>query len=194
MRSKELLTLIKKAGAVRKFKKTKISEKDIKLIVEAGLWGPSIFGVQPWHFVIIKKSTVIKRIASIVYKNAYKKQGGVRKLLQLSSEIIRNCVLLIAIYNNGRIKRNAAKYGAMYAKKSWVAELLSSGASTQNMFLTLNSIGLGGVWLDAPVIFPKEINKLLEEDDEIVSFVAIGYPNQEIRRSCRDYKKIIKFI
>ncbi len=190
-----ILDLIKKSGSVRKFKKENIKAKQLKLILEAGIWGPSLFGIQPWHFDVIRKKATIKNIASAVYSDSKKHQGGLAKLLQISARIITDSNVLIAVYIDNRIKNNAGKYGGdICRKKGWMAELLSTGAAIQNMFLVIFSIGLGGVWLDAPTIFPNKINKILNQKDELVAFLALGYPNQQIKRSPRDYKKVIRFI
>jgi len=191
---KDILELIKKTGSIRHFKKTRISDRLVDTILEAGVWGPSIFGIQPWHFVVVKNPLLIKKIASIVDRNSHKTIGGVRKLLQMCSAVIKNCKLLIAVCVNGSAKKTASRYGVLYKKKAAIAELLASGAAIQNMFLTLTSLGLGGVWLDAPTIFPYEINNILDEKDNIVSLLAIGYPNQSVRRSIRNYNTLVKFI
>ena len=190
----DLLDLIKKTGAVRKFKDQHINPKFIKLISEAGLWGPSVSGVQPWRFVIIQNKLIIKKIASIVNIKSKKKEGAFAKLLQMTSKTINNSNVVAAIYITNRMRKNAVKYGPECVKRAWIAELLSTGAAVQNMFLMLNNLGLGGVWLEAPTIFSKEINNLLKKKNELelTALMVFGYPDQEISRCHREYAKIIE--
>ena len=190
---KGILKLIKRTASIRRFKKQSIPKHLVNVIVEAGVWGPSLFGIQPWRFVVVKTPFAIKKVASIVNKDSSKAVGGVRKLLQICSKTIENCRLLIFVYNIGNARKTASRYGILYEKKAGIAELLASGAAIQNMFLTLTSLGLGGVWLDAPTIFPNSINKVLAEKGELVSVLAIGYPNQPIRRSFRHYNKLVRY-
>jgi len=191
---RDILELIKKSGSVRKFTKKSIKQNIIKIIVEGGFWGPSLFGIQPWRFVVIRKRPIINKIASIVYMSSKKKPIAFAKLLEIAARIIMDSKVLIAIYINHRIKNGAAKYGVICMKKGWMAELLSAGASIQNMFLLSSSLGLGAVWLDAPTIFSHQINKSLNEKNELIAFLALGYPDQKIKRSYRSYKQIVKFI
>lgn len=192
---KELIKLIKRSGSVRRFKNKRISSKLLKLILDGGVWGPSIFGVQPWHFSVIEKPFLIKKIASVMEHNiADNSSDGIKKLLKLNSIIVSNARVIIAVYTDNKIKKRARKYGAVYVKKGWVAEILAAGAAMQNMFLLLNIHGLGGVWLDTPTIFSEKINKILHEKDELLAFLAIGYPNQECKRSYREQKKMVRFL
>lgn len=192
--AKNILTLIKESRAVRSFDSRKVSDKALRMIVEAGVWGPSVFGVQPWYFVIIKKRDYIKKIAKIMQRGSKELRGGIKKLLQLNSNVIKDSKVLIAIYSNNRIKKNMARYGITYMKKGMTAEILSCGAAIQNMFLLLNSLNLGGVWLDSPTIFSTQINKLLEEKKELLSVLAIGHPVHPTMRSSRSFEQIVKFL
>lgn len=189
-----ILNLIKSSGSIRKFKAAHISSKLLDKIIEAGVWGPSLFGVQPWRFIVIKKRKIIKEIAEIVRDGVGRREDGLSKLLLMTANVIESSNVLIAVYTNGKVVATAARYGKLAEKRARMAELLATGATVQNMFLMLNCINLGGVWLDAPTLFSSRINKVLEQDDELVVFLSIGVPNQEIRRSFRSLKNLVKII
>jgi nitroreductase len=112
----------------------------------------------------------------------------------MSSRVIEGAGIIIAVYGNDKIERTAAKYGRACLKKAKSAELLSAGAAVQNMFLTLNSIGLGGVWLDAPTLFEDKINRITKQKDSLLVLLVLGYPNQAIKRSYRNAGEMIKFL
>ena len=63
---KDILHLIKNSGASRKFKKRKIPTKLIRKVVEAGRWGLSVLGIQPWKIVCITRKAIIEKIANMV--------------------------------------------------------------------------------------------------------------------------------
>lgn len=189
------LELIKRSGSVRKFKSKRIKSKLLNLIIEGGVWGPSLFGIQPWHFKVIKYKKDIHNISLMVNAISKKRKGGLAKLLEISSRIIEESDVLIAVSIDDRVIKNAGKFGgSICRRKGWMAELLATGGAIQNMFLVANEIGLGVVWLDAPTIFSDRICKYLSEKNELISFLAIGYPNQEIKRSKRRYQNIVTVI
>ena len=48
--------------SIRKYKKTPISEQDIREIIEAGLMAPSASNLQPWYFVAVSRRDKLDKI------------------------------------------------------------------------------------------------------------------------------------
>lgn len=66
-----LLKEIEQRQSVRQFSAKKISEADIRQIVEAGRMAPSWMNVQPWHFIVVENEET-KSLLSLSAK--YQKQ------------------------------------------------------------------------------------------------------------------------
>ncbi len=62
------------------------------------------------------------------------------------------------------------------------------GASTQNMLLTVHSLGLGGVWLGEILKNKEKVGELLGagKELELMAVIALGFPDGRVPRSERD--------
>lgn len=194
--SKDILSLVKQSGAARKFKESKIHDELLIKILEAGRWGLSILGIQPWKLVCVKKRKLISDIGVATYRKSKEIEKPFSMILKLTSGTIKNSKALIAIYNNSKISERTEKYGEPYISRGKMAELQCIGGSIQNMVLEAYSLGLGCVWLDSPTFFSEsEINKILNQNAELIAILALGYPVEEVKRSKRaDYNQMIEII
>ena len=179
----KLIDLIKQSGAVREFKEREIPTPLIDKIIEAGIWGLSVLGIQPWKFVPVKNKAVIAGLSKIVLDKSDNVVDGANIVLRVTSRIIQKAGAIIVVYNNQKLEKRAEKFGQLYVKRAYVAEIQAIGGAIQNMILQTNELGLGCVWLDAITFCSKEINCFLKEDGELVAFVAIGYPATKPHRS-----------
>lgn len=61
-------------------------------------------------------------------------------------------------------------------------------AAAQNMLLTAHSLGLGAIWRTGPVAYHDNMRAFfdLEEDDRIVAYLYLGYPDMGERPRRRD--------
>ncbi len=181
----ELLDLMKRAGISRRFENKNIPESIIDKIIEAGNWGFSIMGVKPWNFVCVTNKEKIASIASVMLANSKSIPRTFGIIANLTAKTIANSNAIIAIYNNRRVSLKAEKYGGEYLKRVYMAELQCIGGVIQNMCLEAGALGIGFVWADSPAFFSKEINSILEESDELLALLVLGYPNEVIARSKR---------
>lgn len=60
------MKLVKERKTTYEFSKKEVKKSDLKKILEAGRWAPSIRNSQPWHFVIIRDKKKISHLMSIV--------------------------------------------------------------------------------------------------------------------------------
>lgn len=61
----DFLSLAKNRRTSVEFGSKPVSESQIKKILEAGRWAPSIFNLQPWHFVVIQDADTIALITKL---------------------------------------------------------------------------------------------------------------------------------
>jgi nitroreductase len=48
--------------SIRKYTGEKIDERDIELIVKAGMYAPSANNKRPWHFIVIADRNVLEKL------------------------------------------------------------------------------------------------------------------------------------
>ncbi|MBU4479525.1 MAG: nitroreductase family protein, partial [Candidatus Omnitrophica bacterium] len=99
----DLLKLIKNRRTIRKYQDRPISKRILNKIIEAGVWGPSVHGIQPWQFLVINNASFIKEVAKILLRRSMEKEIAGRILLDSTANTINNAPLLIAVYNNKEV-------------------------------------------------------------------------------------------
>lgn len=124
-----------------------------------------------------------------------------------SIRIIKNAPLAILVFNetsnykdNHKNKcdiRNLGAYcNAEYMHTEWVNDILSIGASIENMLLASLSYGLGSLWVSDVVYAKEEICRYVKEESELISCLVIGYsdeiPLHYSRKALEEKSKWIK--
>jgi nitroreductase len=171
----ELLNLIKKRATVRKYTKKRIPNKYIEKIVEAGIWGPSIHGFQPWRFVVIKSEFVIRKFNALVVKKL--ERITIPAFLTYPTfATLKNAKVLICVYNSKRFSATMKNFNDQIFKNFELAEISAISACIQNMILEIERLKLGSCWLDLPLFCRKEINELLKEKGDLIAVLTVGYP------------------
>lgn len=181
----DILDLIKSRCSIRKYKNRPIPKKILEKIIEAGRWGPSIVGMQPWRVLVVTNINIIHRIGQLISLRAKKLQAGSRLILASTFKAISTSRLVVVVYNSGAFVKISQKFGKDHIKIARVSEIEATAASIQNMFLEASSLGISGAWLDTPLLFSKEINKILGQKDELIAILTFGYPAENGRRSVR---------
>jgi len=188
----DLITLIKQSGAVREFKDKDVPDSFVDKILEAGIWGLSVLGIQPWKFVAVQNKYTLVRLSDILLEKSDAMAQGANIVLRVTAKIIKSSKIIIVVYNNKMLEKRTEKLGPIYVERAHLAEIQTIGGCIQNMILQTNELGLGCVWLDAITFCSNEINELLQEDGELIAFVAIGYPAAKPHRSQRQNSIIRK--
>lgn len=181
----DLLELVKKTGVTRKFKNKDIPDSAIDKILEAGNWGFSVMGIKPWNFVCITNKEKIESIADVMINNSKNIPRTFGIIANLTAKTIANSSAVIAVYNTKKVSLKAEKYGGEYLKRVYMAELQSIGGVIQNMCLEAGALGIGFIWTDSPAFFNDEINDILEEKDELLALLVLGYSDEILARSKR---------
>jgi nitroreductase len=191
MSDKKILDLIKETGATREFTAKEIPQKFINKIIDAGRWGLSVLGVQPWVFIPINDEDILNQIADVLIKRSEHVVGAANVVLRVAAKILKGSKLVIAIYNNKVLEKRAEKFGPAYVERAHIAEIQTIGGAIQNMILQVNEVGLGCVWMDAVTFCEPEIGGILDYDGELIAFLVIGYPLIKHPRSKRQENNVI---
>jgi lipopolysaccharide biosynthesis glycosyltransferase/nitroreductase len=142
--------------SVRLWKKDKIKVKDLNQILNSGLYAPSSCNRQPIEYIVIEKKNVKEKIASLKGQSFFKHADKI----------------VVVLVNQDSYKKDKLYFSC-----------LDAGACIQNMLLTIDSLGLGGCWVNSSKEEKgyEEIKEFLLIPDEfiIASFVAIGVPEKQ---------------
>lgn len=189
----ELNNCIKSRRSIRKFLSDRISEADIKEIIESAVNAPSACNSQCWHFVAVQdtalKEKLVKACEDFIkefYADAdYSDNVISGRIKQLT--FFKNAPLVIFAfltnmeYHDPRVTDYYAKKGYSHNQMSESLghpDILSVGAAIQNMLLTIHDKGLGACWMNDPVAAEKNICKVLNvpEGCRLMSVIPVGKP------------------
>ncbi len=72
----------------------------------------------------------------------------------------------------------------------------SIAAAVTTMLLVFQQMGLGAVWLGAPLMATKEINAILKAPAgmDLTGLIAVGYPDESPRRERKPVEQVMEFI
>ncbi|MEM2099209.1 MAG: nitroreductase family protein [Candidatus Bathyarchaeia archaeon] len=167
----ELAEAIRNRRSIRAFKEKDIDEETVVKLIEAASWAPSAGNLQPWHFIIVRTSTVKSKLA----------QSASQSFIEKAPVVIVVCA---------DEKRAKLGYGL---RGETLYCIQDTAAATQNILLTAYSLGLGACWVGA---FNEEAaKKAINAPKEIrpVAIIPVGYPaEQPAPRSRKPISQIIR--
>jgi len=190
--SKNFYNNIKKRRSVRNFKKNNIDFEIIKNGILAAGTAPNGANLQPWHFVIITKKSIKKRIriaAEIEEKEFYEKRAPKEWLEALkplgtdkNKSFLEDAPYLIAIF-----EKKFSLYKKRKIKNYYVRE--SVGIATGILITCLHYSGLSMLThTPSPMNF---LNKILNRPNDEKPFVllVVGKPKNNCEVPAFAYKK-----
>jgi nitroreductase len=163
----QCIKLIRNRRSVRHFKKKDVPIDLIYEVIESARWAPSGLNNQPWKFVIVKDNFIKEKIGNLSH---YKR-------------VFIEAPVLIPFFLDT---------DAIYHREK---DIMGIGAAVENMLLTIEALGLGGVWLGEIIKAREEVEKILAvpENLELMGVVAFGYieENNLKERKRKELKEII---
>jgi len=150
------LNFIFSRRSIRRFTAEKVSQAQIKLLLEAAMAAPTAMNTQPWHFVVIEDPG---------------KLAELRKILPFGK---MDAPLAISICGNlGSLKR-------LVTERFWVQDC---SAATENLLLAANALGLGTLWCGVHPInrLESSIKAILNLPESVIplNVIYIGHPAEE---------------
>jgi len=146
----------------------------MELIYEAALRAPDHRNLKPSHFIEVTGKGLDK-LSNLFVKYA---KNDIEDLNDIKLNKIKN-----APYRAPMIIVLISKI-AEHPKVPKIEQMLSTAAATQNILLSLDSLGYGAVWRTGSLALNNKINKYfsLDEKDEIIGYLYIGTPDQESKK------------
>lgn len=162
--------------SVRKFDtRYDVSPEIIERILRAAIQAPSAGNRQPWHFVVVRRDQVRKRLAEAAF----------------GQEFIAQAPVVIVVCTNA--KRSEEKYGErgaeLYCKQD-------TAAATEHILLAAAGLRLGSCWVgefdDSAVAGTLQLSGGLHP----VAMVPIGVPARPTQRvtTRRDLSEIVTHV
>jgi len=173
--------------SIRNYTDSKISEEDLRLILESGRQAPSGENAQPWRFIVVKDQKN-KEFLSIIGKHAsgrrftgeFLSKEMHERFTGLEDEEKR--MAAFKKLTSGNVSAFVSQANVILIilgkKNVWDAPFDTS-AAIENILLTVTSLNLGACWLVAPCIDIRDEMKMkkhfdVPEEFKIYAIISIG--------------------
>jgi nitroreductase len=215
MELQALETLVKGRRSVRQWKKGDVPDELIKKAIELGTWAPNGGNYQGWHFIVVKNKGVIEKMANAVqsvadriasWSETTQWQEDVKRY-QKNASFFRNAPACIAVFTSDYqsvmdkvlIARESVDSEAkkiLAFRRSAPTSIQSAAASVTTMLLAFHQMGLGAVWLGAPLMAKKEIETILKVPSSLslICLVAAGYPDESPQKERKPVEQVLEFV
>lgn len=151
--AKEPIKTILTRRSIRKYTSERISDEDVKTMLEAAMAAPSASNRKPWHFVVVTDRKVLNKLARV---HPYGK-------------MLFEAPLCIAVCGDKTVSPGY-----------WVQDC---SVAAENLLLAVTALGLGAVWLGVYPREERvsPIKKVLNLPETIVplNLISIGHPAEE---------------
>lgn len=160
-----ILRTLRTRRSRRIFEDKDISLDSIDTILEAARWAPSGLNNQPWRFLVIKEKDTRFQLAQ----------------LTKYSRILQTCNTCILVFYHIPSGYNRDK------------DIMSIGASIQNILLASESMGIGVVWLGEILNRKDDVNRILDvaDENELMAVIAMGYSKENPEKGRKELKELI---
>jgi nitroreductase len=207
--------LIKTRRSIRQWKKEEVSDELLRKAVELATWAPNGGNFQGWHFVIVKNKEVIRKMADSVQSVADKIAGWPEagawqedvKRYQKNASYFRNTPACIGVFVSqyesvadrvltARDSFDPEAREILMCRRSAPTAIQSAAAAVTTMLLVFHHMGLGAVWLVAPLQAKKEIETILDisQNMSLICLVAVGYPDESPQKDRKPVDEVLRFI
>jgi nitroreductase len=207
--------LIKGRRSVRQWKKGEVPDELLRKAVELATWAPNGGNYQGWHFIIVKNKEVIVKMADAVqsvadriasWSETTQWQEDVKRY-QKNASYFRNAPVCVGVFisdyqsvmDKVLIARESSDPEARQVltfRRSAPTAIQSAAAAVTTMLLAFQQMGLGAVWLVAPLMAKKEIETLLKVPPtlSLICLVAVGYPDESPQKDRKPVDQVLEFV
>ena len=163
-----------------KYIEKKISEADIREIVEAGTYVPSDLNVLPWHFVAVSDDEILTNMNGMMKDDVFAFAAQIKERFPQHPEIMNDAETFAESLKNTPLVVMA--FTDYPVSGSDLAEEVKQIASAiQNMLLKAYDKGIGSYWLTSPIaalLSPHLKERFSPEGSgEFICLVTFGYPD-----------------
>ncbi|MCS7099956.1 MAG: nitroreductase family protein [Sulfolobales archaeon] len=181
---RELMRVVETRASVRRFRQDPIPDEVLKKILWSAVRAPTAGGRENWFFVVVKSSEMRAKIHRLIIDSHIRYARDIAKMpseriekwRKLMEEGMYLAPLYIAVYID--MSRLTSAGEADVFNSEFIMEVQSAAAAMENAILTSWSLGIGSVWLGAPLLLEEEFRMLLDMPREykLMGILALGYP------------------
>lgn len=187
--------------SIRKFQDKAVDMEQIIKIIHAGRSAPSAKNRQPWKYILFtgdKKAELLEQMRRGIVREELEKaklpksKYGIPDAKNTLKIMESAPVILLVLNINGKTPFLQIDTDDRFMEMN---DLLSIGASVQNMLLMAQQLGLGTLWIGNTCFAYDELTGYLKTDAQLVGAVAVGYqaeqPSARPRKSITDIMEIV---
>ena len=175
---------IENRRSIRKYRSDEIDRKLIEEIIYSATLAPSAKNRQPWKFIVYQGEEKDKLVE--VMRHGINSEKITHELMpewafaipdaENTVRIMQEAPCLIAVLNTNQY----TPFASIEREKRIVeiCDSLSIGAAVENMILTATGYGLGTLWIANTCSAYPELETYINTTDQIISAVAVGYPDE----------------
>ena len=175
---------IENRRSIRKYRSDEIDRKLIEEIIYSATLAPSAKNRQPWKFIVYQGEEKDKLVE--VMRHGINSEKITHELMpewafaipdaENTVRIMQEAPCLIAVLNTNQY----TPFASIEREKRIVeiCDSLSIGAAVENMILTVTGYGLGTLWIANTCFAYPELETYINTTDQIISAVAVGYPDE----------------
>ncbi len=185
----KLVDAIDKRRSVRKYEDKRVSEEDLKIILEAGRQAPSGEDAQPWRFLVVRDEKNKEFIAQTGKGGSGRRFTGefLSKQMQKRFKGLEDPEKRKRVFSkltSGNVSAFVSQADiilVVLGKKDVWDTPFDTSAAIENMMVQATELGLGTCWVIAPCIDVRDELKLKEyfnvpDDEKVISVVSLGHP------------------
>ena len=187
----------------------------LKKAVELATWAPNGGNFQGWRFVVVKNRQVIESMANAVQAVADRIASWPESAAwpeemeraRKNASYFRNAPVCIATFV-GRYQSPIDKALEVRGpsdpeageirtfRRTAPTAIQSIAAAVTTMLLVFQQMGLGAVWLGAPLMATKEIKMILKAPAgmDLTGLIAVGYPDESPQRDRKPMEQVMEII
>lgn len=177
--------------SIRNYTDGKVSEEDIRVILESARQAPSGENAQPWRFLVVKDAKNKKFLSDLSRRGSGRRFTGefLSKHMQERFKGLQDEAKKEAAYKkltSGDVSAFVNESDVIiivFGKKDVWDLPFDTSAAIENILLAVTALGLGACWLVAPCIDVRDEMMLndyfgIPEEYKTISIISVGQPSR----------------
>jgi len=171
--------------SVRKYSDKQISKGVIEQIIDAGRMSPSAKNRQPWRYIVLggeSKSEFLENMRKGILREENEtallpnSKNGLADAKNTWNIMMQAPILIVVLNDNGKSPFDSLDADSRFIE---ICDILSIGASIENMLLKATELGVGTLWIANTCYAYKELTEYLDTTRQLIGAIAIGYADEK---------------
>ena len=181
--------------SIRKYSNKAVEKELIVQIIDAARMAPSAKNRQPWKYIVLTDKSRAEFLDAM-RKGIEREETDSPRLpnskngladAKFTLKVMEQAPVIVAVLNTNAMSYSESNSDSRVVE---ICDILSIGASIENMLLKADELGLGTLWIANTFYAYDELTACLGTDHQLLGAVALGYgdesPAQRPRKSAED--------